>query len=1492
MGGGERRENPFTGPKPLERGDTLYGRDTELDDLLDMLFAERILVLHSPSGAGKSSLLNAGLIPEVLSEEEGGLAGDDSFDLVPVLRLNRLLPPEPGEDRSEGFNRFAVSAMLSVEEELPAEERTPPAGLAGMTLVQYLDRRREARGETRPELIIVDQFEEALTLDRTGTEAKVAFFVQLGQCLRARHRYAIIAIREDYLAALAPYKLRLPTGLRNAFRLDLLGYKGAMEAVQGPAKKAGIPFAGDAARRLVDDLRRVTEMDDAGQARETLGPYVEPVQLQVVCHELFRDLSPETKRIELSLLQDVGDVDQALAGYYAAETEAAAEAAGVNERHVRDWVEQRLISEAGIRIQVLRTNEQAQGLAHAAIERLVNAHLVRAESHRGAIWYELTHDRLVGPVREDNERWRQENLVPLQLQARIWEQKQRPSDLLLRGEALEEAEAWAAEQADEQGPVEKEFLRQSRAAADEERREQERLEAEQRKRELEQARALAQSRAVAARRLAVGLVMSLLLLAAALIATYFAVLNEREATRQRDLAEKRRKEVELEKARVEREKAYNERQFVRLVTYTIGTLKHDPLLATQLLKELEGKPSPIDGVARALELLGEVLPLAVLGGHHGHVTVARYSPDGKRVVTAAKDGTVRVSGSAGRGDTVVFEGHKGAVTDAAFSADSTRMVTASRDGTARIWSLDDPDQSVVLKGHTGKVLCARFSPDGKWVATGSADKTVRLWPSDGSGKATVLKGHSRGVTQVGFSPNGWLLVSASQDRTARIWSPGNKHNPRVLRGHRGAVTAVRFDHKGGRVVTASTDGTARVWSLDEKARPLILADHRGAVTDARFSPDGGRVVTAGGREVHLWVTAPRGQHLVLRGHRGKVLGVDYSPDGKRVASASADGTARIWSAGSGQEQVLLAGHEGKVSTVQFSPKGGHIVTGSDDHTARVWSSAAPTKAVTILAGHVGAVVDADAGPRGQTVTASADGTARVWQVARGRARLAATLKVGAALQSVRLSDDGARVVTTSTDRVARVWRADGQGAPVALKGHTGDLLPARFSRDGALVLTASADGTARVWRADGQGEPFELDGREGPLTCAAFSPDGKQVVTGTEEGVARVWRADGQGSPVKLVGHGAALTAVEFAPGGKRIVTASADGTARVWRADGKGAFVPLAGHKSGLTDARFSPNGTLVVTASEDGTARVWRADGKGGPIVLWGHRSRVTGARFDPTGSRVVTISGDEARVWRADGQGTPVNLEGHGADLTVALFDRKGTRVITASLDNTARLWSVTKTWSDLIKTLVGRTTVCLTRDQRVRYLGQLVSDADTRYAACEKKFGRTVKGGKKAEAKKVRITLMVRPAGSTVMLDGKPVESNPVKLPAAGRRHTLIVSAKGYTSQRRDFLDDGDQTIHITLRPGKAKVEGEGAMAMVPPPTGAALPPPPDLEEIIVPPPPPEPEPEPDLPSAATVAAPPVVAAAKKATPRPKPPPTSAPTKTKKQKKKSIYFKDDL
>ena len=108
------RPNPYVGPYPFEEGQELYGRDQERRNLLDLLIAERVVVLYSPSGAGKTSLIQAALIPDLVEE---------NFDVLPPVRVSADLPGELSG--AAGTNRYVISALLSLEKEVPAFEGLP-----------------------------------------------------------------------------------------------------------------------------------------------------------------------------------------------------------------------------------------------------------------------------------------------------------------------------------------------------------------------------------------------------------------------------------------------------------------------------------------------------------------------------------------------------------------------------------------------------------------------------------------------------------------------------------------------------------------------------------------------------------------------------------------------------------------------------------------------------------------------------------------------------------------------------------------------------------------------------------------------------------------------------------------------------------------------------------------------------------------------------------------------------------------------------------------------------------------------------------------------------------------------------------------------------------------------------------------------------------------------------------------------------------------------
>ncbi len=419
--------NPFVGPRSIEVGEPIFGREPETRKLANQLLANRIVLMYSPSGAGKTSLIQAALIPRLVSRK---------FSVLPTIRVN-LNPPE-GFASIPGFNPYIFSALSSLEECQEASRRLPLEERAHTSFNDYLNR----LDSSRP-LLIFDQFEEILTTSPMDREGKNRFFEQLGEALDTPDRWALFAIREDYLGGLDPYMLPIPTRFKHTFRLNLLEKEAAREVVQSTAALGNVEFTGPAAARMIDDLTRVKAQLPDGTWETQAGLYVEPVHLQVVCQSLWEKRDPNDPDITEDEIVDIGDVDDSLAGYYNQKLSAISREAGVKERLIRIWFDQQLITKTGVRSPVIMEPGQTAGLENDAIQELVNAHLVRRDTRSGTTWFELAHDRLISPIRRSNAAWFEANLSVLQRQAARWQAENRPDHLLLRGEILKEAEAWA-----------------------------------------------------------------------------------------------------------------------------------------------------------------------------------------------------------------------------------------------------------------------------------------------------------------------------------------------------------------------------------------------------------------------------------------------------------------------------------------------------------------------------------------------------------------------------------------------------------------------------------------------------------------------------------------------------------------------------------------------------------------------------------------------------------------------------------------------------------------------------------------------------------------------------------------------------------------------------------------------------------------------------------------------------------------------------------------
>jgi hypothetical protein len=390
----DKRE-PYIGPRPFKKddGELFFGRDQEADELVSLITAHPVVLLYAQSGSGKSSLLNARVIPKLESDDEG-------FEVLGPLRVQGQIPANFVVDKDS--NIYILNALLSYD------QNADPSRLSRLTLSDYLQQRPprvNKFNEPSPRVIIFDQFEEIFTAYTERWEQRMAFFEQVRNAIEGDRvpLRVVFAMREDYIAELDPYVSILPEKLRTRYRLEQLRKEPALLAVTKPLKGTGRSYGKDVAEQLVDNLRRLpgTNADDP-----KLGPYVEPVQLQVVCQSIWQALGPGETEITQNHLKDYGDVNRALSAFYERSVKTVCEKTGTPEADLRDWFGNTLITEEGRRTPVYRGAQKTEGLANAAVEMLDSMQLIKSEL-KGANdrWYELAHDRFIEPVRQSNERW-------------------------------------------------------------------------------------------------------------------------------------------------------------------------------------------------------------------------------------------------------------------------------------------------------------------------------------------------------------------------------------------------------------------------------------------------------------------------------------------------------------------------------------------------------------------------------------------------------------------------------------------------------------------------------------------------------------------------------------------------------------------------------------------------------------------------------------------------------------------------------------------------------------------------------------------------------------------------------------------------------------------------------------------------------------------------------------------------------------------------------
>jgi WD40 repeat protein len=373
-------------------------------------------------------------------------------------------------------------------------------------------------------------------------------------------------------------------------------------------------------------------------------------------------------------------------------------------------------------------------------------------------------------------------------------------------------------------------------------------------------------------------------------------------------------------------------------------------------------------------------------------------------------------------------GHEYAINCLEITHDGKFLVSASMDKTIKIWNLQNYSCIKPIEGHVGPVVSMKITPDMKFIVSGGGgkyDNTVRIWDIYKSKLPSEEFGIHRNINHIAFNSTAYFVVNSCR-KVIQLRDPETGSINFKLTGHKAHIKQLWVNPEGTRIISASLDKTVRIWDTKSKKCTAIIEEHTDGILDMCVSKDQKKLVSCGwDKQIIEWDIEKNRKIRTYNGHNLNVVHTAYFSLDKRLISISSDDIIKIWDTTTGiclntiqcplnittgitldskdnlylgymdgsiqyhdlQNGELLrlfSGHTALISCLELVEEENMLLSGSKDNTIRQWDLTSG-ECIKVFTGHQGEVVFIRKIPsQKKIISASRDHTLRVWDLHSGQ----------------------------------------------------------------------------------------------------------------------------------------------------------------------------------------------------------------------------------------------------------------------------------------------------------------------------------------------------------------------------------------------------------------------------------------------------------------------------------------------------------------------------